>query len=61
MASISVKQIFTKATILGAGIDRLSLSESQVFCLLQISIHDFKSSFIDGTSLKLSNHSKEIL
>lgn len=40
MASISVKQIFTKATILGAGTDRLSLSESQIFCLLQISIHD---------------------
>lgn len=40
MASISSKQIFTKAAILGAGSDRLVLSESQLFCLLQISVQD---------------------
>lgn len=40
MATASTRQLFTKATILGTGTDRISLLSSQVFSLLQVTIND---------------------
>lgn len=52
MASTYARQLFTRATILGTGTERISLGNSQVFALLQIAMKDLNWSSVE---LELGN------